>query len=597
MINVESIIRSDIVCSLVFVLLFGLLYAETRFKKRTDKWVALAIVLGILSTVVSIGAWTLEGVSLQSPLEQGFGTWLQFSSFMITPFIILSFLIYTWLQTNEGSSLWRGWVSIPFFLVLLVVGYLAYETATGSTVVYDAQGFATVNTIDIAAYVLDFVLMSYALAFTVSRGQELGRHETLVMSAIYVVGISGMILETAGPYCHDVGYVGMMLCMVLAVIFVPIQRSIRAKESEAAKSMFVASVSHDIRTPLNAILGFTAVLQDKSSAEADREQALEAISASGNLLMGLVNDVLDFSKIEKGMMPIVPAPTDVGALGEEVMTVFRGLTAGSPVRLRYACGIGRRLLIDSHRVRQILFNLLGNAVKFTSRGEIALDADYRPGADGLGTLTMRVADTGVGIPADKQSRLMQPYVQLQRRGPNGGTGLGLYISRRLAEAMGGSLALVSEYGKGSTFTLTIQGVREAAEEAVAEGSRSVSGSGVELPDRILLVDDMELNLKVMVALLGRLGCTDVVCARNGAEALDVLRKDPTLRCVLTDLMMPEMDGTARLAAIRADPALKGRMVYAVTGEADPGPSGERFDGVLVKPVTAASLRAVFAGKA
>lgn len=601
MINIESIIRSDAICAMIFVILAGLLYAETRFRTRADRWIAVAILTGLLSVLVSIASWALDTVALVTPVQQMVGTWVQFGSYMVSPFMILAFLAYTWVQVGARGSRRRRWVSVPFLVVVLVESILAYATVTGSTVVYDAAGHVAIRSIDVTAYVLDLLLMFYSLGFTIAHRRELGGRVAAFLGGVYAMGIAGVVVEASGPRFYDIGFVGMALCQILAVIFIPIQRSLRAKESEAAKAMFVAAVSHDIRTPLNAILGYAALLREKAVPESEREQALEAIASSGNLLMGLVNDVLDFSKIEQGMMTITPEPTDVEALAEEVMMVFRGSTAGSRVRLVYTHDIQTRLEVDGRRLRQILFNLIGNAVKFTTEGEIALRVSYLPAQNGLGvgTLIMSVSDTGIGIPADRQGDLMQPYVQLQPRGPNGGTGLGLYICRRLVEAMGGTLTLVSEYGRGSTFTLTIHGVREVAtstpngETSEATPSADASRRRMARVPRILLVDDAEINLKVTQSLLRRIGCTDVVLAHSGAEALATLRADPSITCVLTDMWMPEMDGNALAVAIRGDPAMAHLPVYAVTGNAGMVLTDGAFDGVLLKPITSDGLKTIF----
>ena len=371
--------------------------------------------------------------------------------------------------------------------------------------------------------------------------------------------------------------------------------------AEKAKSAFFSMVSHDIRTPLNSIIGFSELLRDGVDDPAERIRDLDNIVFCGQTLLSLVNDVLDLSKLDADKMVISPAPLDFPALLARVAEAFRLQSSHKGVSIRVAAGPMPRLLLDEERVRQILVNLVGNAVKFTENGEVAILADFRPNpGEASGLLRFSVSDTGIGIAPADQSRILEPFVQVAGTGA-GGTGLGLSICKRLLKRMGGDLSLESELGRGSTFTASIPDVA-VAEPAPAPGPLSaaapsaLSDAAESRPapppqmEPLLVVDDVPINLMVEKALLAKAGLRDVITAGSGDEALRCLR-DRQFRLVLTDLWMPGMDGYALCEAIRADPALASVPVYAVTAdvEARKSATDRGFDGVLLKPITTQSL--------
>jgi len=221
----------------------------------------------------------------------------------------------------------------------------------------------------------------------------------------------------------------------------------RARSAEKARSMFFSIVSHDIRTPLNAILGYSELLQYGIKSEEEREEALRSIRASGTTLLELVNDVLDLAKMDSGKMTFQPGPMRLDRLTDEVFASFRMVAEGKGLELINRTDGVPTVLLDEHRIRQILFNLVGNAVKFTERGSVTVAASY------VGTtLDLSVSDTGCGIAPDMLTRVLDPFVQVQdpshSSDRNRSTGLGLSICRSLVEAMGGELVVESELGKG-----------------------------------------------------------------------------------------------------------------------------------------------------
>ncbi len=366
----------------------------------------------------------------------------------------------------------------------------------------------------------------------------------------------------------------------------------KARAADRAKSFFLASVSHEIRTPLNAVIGFTQLLRQGSVPQEEVENYLDSIAFSGNALLELINDVLDLSMLESGQMKFNPEPADFRQLANDMVRIFRPRAAMKHLELGLEIPPDMPAIrIDTQRVRQILFNLIGNAVKFTRTGSILLHADLRPAGENLADFTFFVRDTGIGISMADQKKLMEPFVRLSglrgTNASNSGTGLGLSICKRLAENMGGRLWVESEPEKGSTFGITLYGVRLDGKTSSAPAPGTVSRA---LPAgnsfSILLVDDVVMNLKVMSAVCRKAGIADLVTAESGSAALAELEKR-SFSLVMTDLWMPGMNGVELAAAIRRTVRAEKTPIIAVTADIE---SKENFDmalfaGVLLKPVT------------
>ena len=359
-----------------------------------------------------------------------------------------------------------------------------------------------------------------------------------------------------------------------------------------AKSLFFSTVSHDIRPPLNAIIGFSEMLKNGFDSDADRELAIDSILVSSKMLLQLVNDILDLSKLESGKMNIEPEPTDVPRLVREIATAFGAVDRKVDLDVRCQTGQMPTLLLDPHRLRQIAFNLLGNAVKFTKKGFVEIRASFSPDADGRkGRFILEVEDSGCGISAEDIGKLAHPFVQVGSvSGPRGGTGLGLHICRMLARAMGGDMHIKSVLGEGATFSIVVDGVETAGKIAETPEKKSAGRRDCS----ILIVDDTKMNQIVLRAMYGRLGVSDIVLANDGREALEILRSSGASRFdfVLTDAWMPEMTGMDLVAAIRADPALAKMPVYLFTAEVEMKETYAQkgFDGILLKPANLESLR-------
>ena len=375
----------------------------------------------------------------------------------------------------------------------------------------------------------------------------------------------------------------------------------RAQAADKAKSFFIASVSHEIRTPLNSVIGFAELLREGGVSPTQQNEYLDAIASSANALLMLINDVLDLSKLEANQMQIITAFTDFKALCREVMLIFtfRAQENGNKLVSNVPEDLPE-LDVDNIRIRQILINLLGNAVKFTKKGTITLTVKFTPDADGdTGSLYFGVSDTGIGISEEDQKKLMEPFVQLSKlRGTNAvnnGTGLGLSISKRLAVCMNGSLNCTSAVGEGSTFYVTLNAVRyrepaQVAEAAPAEPAAKAKPERDISKLRIMVVDDVPMNLRVVKAIFNKIGVKNVVTMGSGREALHYLEKD-LVDIILSDMWMPEMNGAEFSAAVKKIPRLRHIPIVAQTADVETRGNFDmsNFDAILLKPMTKEKL--------
>ena len=372
----------------------------------------------------------------------------------------------------------------------------------------------------------------------------------------------------------------------------------RARAAEKARSMFFSIVSHDIRTPLNAILGYAELLQLGMEDKEARGEARDAIRDGGTTLLRLVDDVLDISKIDAGELSLKPEPVKISALADDVFSSFADEAAKKGIALENMADGAPTVLLDAHRFKQILSNLVGNAVKFTDSGKVTVAA----ACSGTG-IEVAVSDTGCGIPPELMAHIFDPFVQardpVHSADRTGGTGLGLSICKRLAEAMGGVLEAESVPGTGSTFRVRIPGVLATARKP----ARAPAPAPVpkRLPKRVLVVDDSPINREVLSSLLVHAGVAAVDQACDGAEAYSKLvaecKADEPYDFVFTDLWMPDMNGTELVEKLRADSRFRRLPVHAVTADTEflrDAKSGI-FSGIILKPVSYGKLMEAFAG--
>ncbi|MDR1041705.1 MAG: transporter substrate-binding domain-containing protein [Deltaproteobacteria bacterium] len=377
------------------------------------------------------------------------------------------------------------------------------------------------------------------------------------------------------------------------------QIAITEKASQA-KSEFLARTSHEIRTPMNAIIGFSELARREHGGAKSLEY-IDGIRSAGANLLTIINDILDFSKIESGSLQLVPTAYRTFSLLNDTVTLIRVRMGEMPVRLKLEISpdLPASLIGDSGRVRQILLNLLTNAVKYTHRGHIRLTVSHeRTGEDEI-RLAVEIRDTGVGIRGEDLEKLFGEFTRLDEKRNSGveGTGLGLAITRRLCRAMGGDVEAFSVYGQGSTFSAR---VIQKVSDWTAMGPLSEEHGEVPEPHRatftapgaeVLVVDDYASNLMVAEGLLLPYGMR-LSFASGGLEAVGLAREN-LFDLILMDHMMPEMDGVEAMKAIRELPCGRGIPIAALTANAVSGMResylAEGFDDYLTKPIDPSSL--------
>jgi signal transduction histidine kinase/DNA-binding response OmpR family regulator len=367
-----------------------------------------------------------------------------------------------------------------------------------------------------------------------------------------------------------------------------------AEAANHAKSEFLANMSHEIRTPMNAILGYSDLL-DFLISDQRQKNYVQAIRTSGRSLLSLINDILDLSKIEAGKMDLKLESTRLGDILREMQVLFqqRVVEKGLYLKTEPSYDIPPALLLDPGRIRQILVNLIGNAVKFTESGGIDVVSEYRPpsGESSSGALVIAVADSGIGVPEQFREAIFAPFTQaesaLTRRYQ--GSGLGLTISRKLAELMGGGIRLESGESRGSRFIVTIP-CEPLVQNELEFGLPEEADMDFE-PARVLVADDIETNRLLVEEMLRQKGLS-VVTAKDGQEALELADSQrPDL--IILDIRMPNVDGYEALRRIRRlDPPIKAPIV-ALTAQAlkqdEEQIMAAGFDGYLRKPLTRSEL--------
>ncbi len=559
---------------------------------------------GVLAYYFSDAAWgILAGLGWTRALY--IDTILYFLSLVAFVFMLQRF-ISAYLNLGKWTTralTWYGGALLVLNIVLMVANVF-----NNCFFYFDEQGTYFIGEKRYLAFsflvAYNFFIAAAVLVQSIKSRDTLRRRSAMVL--LFCITVSAaIILQVAWPLTPFTS-LGCLISISFMHVFViqeeqsakhtaELENALkRAREAEKARSMFFSIVSHDIRTPLNAILGYSELLQSGSLDKEEKDEALESIRASGTTLLQLVNDVLDLAKLDAGKMILKPAPLKLPRLAEEVFASFRMVAAGKGIELRNMTDEVPAVMLDEHRFRQILFNLVGNAVKFTSRGSITVAASYSGS-----NLEVSVADTGCGIAPDMLTRILEPFVQIQDTNHAAdraaGTGLGLSICKSLAETMGGELVVESEPWKGSTFKVRIPGVEECNTKEVPAAVREEAGRPAQLPHHVLVVDDSPVNRSVLTAFLKKAGVESIGQACDGAEALSELdsasKAGKAYDFVFTDFWMPNMNGMEFIEKLRADPRISAIPVFAVTADTEfhGDARHDLFNGVLLKPLTYAKL--------
>ena len=369
---------------------------------------------------------------------------------------------------------------------------------------------------------------------------------------------------------------------------------IEADKANEAKSAFLANISHEIRTPLNSIIGFSELLSH-SIQDPKHKSYIDTINVSGNSLLLIINDILDLSKIEAGKVEVHDKPVNIKQIFKEIEMMFwqKKQTKGIEFFLEIQDDVPDVILFDEVRIRQILLNLVGNAIKFTEKGHVKVSIKTLPTstrASGSIDLQLTVEDTGIGIAPNETKRIFEPFTQISGQSIKkyGGTGLGLSITKKLVEMLNGTLSVESAQGKGSTFYIEFPNVQIAATDSIPNETEDFyfwkySFTG----ETILVVDDIETNRYLLKEWLTKSGIR-VILAGNGCEALKACElKKPDL--IITDIDMPVMDGIEATAKLKENPETSSIPIIVISASNIDGLPQDAFDDFLLKPVNPGQL--------
>ena len=504
----------------------------------------------------------------------------------------------SFLQINlksKGAGRYLLILLILWSLLLLLLPLMSYHQFT---VLHNVLIIPSCVTLLIVA------LLSLRQGYKAARYYLISWAAFFTGAIVYTLAMSGLIPANTLTLR---GYQGALLFQVLFLSLAlsdKINLIRRAEEANKAKSLFLANMSHEIRTPMNGIIGMADLLS-RTRLDKDQNEFVNIIKKCGDHLLILINDILDLSKIESGKMELENADFDLHSCVKEILEVFRAQAREKNLKLSYRIedNVPEFMRGDITRLRQILGNLVNNAVKFTEKGEVKIRVERKDNtSDGNSpVLQFAISDTGVGIPVEHQNRLFQAFTQADSTTTRkyGGTGLGLTISSYLVGLMDGQIWFESESAKGTTFYFTARLKKAETVITVNENSNPapprISRAGEIIPLNILLVEDYPVNQTLMLLVLKEIGYIADVAA-NGREALEVL-KEKNYDLVLMDIQMPEMDGYETTREIhKSHPPENRPVIIALTANALLGDREKSLDAgmddYISKPISRKELASV-----
>jgi CheY-like chemotaxis protein/nitrogen-specific signal transduction histidine kinase len=360
----------------------------------------------------------------------------------------------------------------------------------------------------------------------------------------------------------------------------------RAEESDKLKSAFLANMSHEIRTPMNAIVGLSGLLSDPELLHSERQNFSSIIQENSQVLLQLIDDIIDISKIEAGQIKIRPVACNIHSLLDDLYGTFsvaNGNGQGAKLKLVKGKGDAIITLTDPHRLRQIIVNLISNALKFTEAGVVEFGCSLQ----GNENILFHVKDTGIGIPPEKHHLIFDRFRQVDdtRTRNHQGAGLGLSISKSLVELLGGSIWVESEKDRGSVFYFTIPYIQPSEDEQSAEMEMFPDQFPEFTSKTILVVEDIEINFKIIEALLRKSGAC-LIWAKSGKQALEFCKLNSNISLILLDLNMPDVHGLDLLTEIkkfREDIPVVIQTAYTMNGERELCMKAG-CDGFITKPL-------------